>query len=125
MPHATPTDDEVDFQGWNTASREETNLMHVYGPAHLHGPQSITAPHHGRELRESPASGRPIAGDELSISDAGSKAAEAARLVDQVKHVPEVRQDRIDQIRAQIASGSYETQQKLDIAVERLLDELG
>ncbi len=99
--------------------------MQVYGPTHLHGPQSITAPHHGRGLRETPSAGRAAAGDELNISDAGSKAAEAARLVDQARHVPEVRGDRIDQIRAQIAAGSYETQQKLDIAVERLLDELG
>ncbi|MDZ7617961.1 MAG: flagellar biosynthesis anti-sigma factor FlgM [Patescibacteria group bacterium] len=65
------------------------------------------------------------AGDELSISEAGSKAAEAARLVDQVKQAPDVRQDRVDQIRAQIAAGTYETQQKLDVALERLLDELG
>lgn len=99
--------------------------MHVYGPTHLHGPQSITAPHHGRGLRETPAAGRSTPGDELNISDAGSKAAEAARLVGQARHVPEVRQERIDQIRNQIAAGSYETQQKLDVAVERLLDELG
>ncbi len=99
--------------------------MHVYGPTHLHGPQSVTAPHHGRALRESSSAGRSSAGDELNISDAGSKAAEAARLVDQVKHVPDVRQDRVDQIRAQIAAGAYETQQKLDVAMERLLDELG
>ena len=125
MPNATPRDDEVDFQGWNTASREETNLMHVYGPTHLHGPQSVTAPHHARVLRESSSSGRSSAGDELNISDAGSKAAEAARLVDQARQIPEIRQDRVDQIRAQIAAGSYETQQKFDVAVERLLDELG
>ncbi len=99
--------------------------MHVYGPTHLHGPQSVTAPHLGRELRQTPSAGRMAAGDELSISDAGSKAAEAAGLVDQAKQLPEVRQDRVDQIRAQIASGAYETQQKLDVAVERLLDELG
>lgn len=125
MSHATPKDNEVDFQGWNTASREETNLMQVYGPTHLHGPQSVTAPHHGRALRESSSDSRMSAGDELSISEAGSKAAEAARLVDQVKQAPDVRQDRVDQIRAQIAAGTYETQQKLDVALERLLDELG
>ncbi len=99
--------------------------MHVYGPTHLHGPQSVTAPHHGRELRGAPSAQGMPAGDELSISDAGSKAAEAAGLVDQVKHLPEVRQERIDQIRSQIASGTYETRQKLDLAVDRLLDELG
>ncbi len=99
--------------------------MHVYGPTHLHGPQSVTAPHHGRELRETTSAGHVPAGDELSISDAGSKAAEAANLIDQVKHLPEVRQERIDQIRAQIASGTYETPDKVEVAISRFLDELG
>ncbi len=99
--------------------------MHVYGPTHLHGPQSVTAPHHGRELRGAPSAQGMPAGDELSISDAGSKAAEAARLVDQVKHLPEVRQERIDQIRSQIAEGTYETAEKLDVAIAQFLDERG
>lgn len=99
--------------------------MHVYGPSHVHGPQSIGAPHHGRELKEPPSAAQQPAADELSISDAGNQAAEAAGLAGRVKHLPEVRQERIDEIRTQIAAGTYETQQKLDLAVERLLDELG
>ncbi len=117
--------DEVDFQGWITASHEETNLMQIYGPSHLHGPQSVTPPHHGRQRGEMPAVGRASGGDELNISDAGNQAAETARLVDHTRQLPDVRQERVDQIRAQIASGSYETAQKLDVAIERLLDELG
>ena len=50
---------------------------------------------------------------------------DAARLVEQVNQLPDVRQDRIDQIRAQIAEGTYETDEKLDVAVGRLLDEIG
>ena len=55
--------------------------------------------------------------DEVEISD-------AARLVDQARAVPEIRQDRVDAIRVQIAEGTYETPEKLDTAVERLLDEI-
>jgi hypothetical protein len=33
--------------------------------------------------------------------------------------------DRVNEIRAQIAAGTYETDEKLDIAVGRLLDEIG
>lgn len=92
--------------------------MHIYGPASLHGPQQIGAPHTSRLSKPSaPNQSGPIQ-DELQISD-------AARLLDRVGDVPEVRQDRIDQIRAEIAEGSYETQEKLDIAIERLLDEIG
>ena len=50
---------------------------------------------------------------------------DAARLVEQTRDVPELRQERIDAIRAQIAAGTYETPEKLDAAVERLLDEIG
>jgi negative regulator of flagellin synthesis FlgM len=56
--------------------------------------------------------------DEVNISD-------AARLVEQVKQAPDIRQDRVQSIRAQIASGTYETPGKLDKAVSQLLDEIG
>ncbi len=47
------------------------------------------------------------------------------RLVEQAKQAPDIRQDRVQSIRAQIASGTYETAGKLDTAVNRLLDEIG
>jgi negative regulator of flagellin synthesis FlgM len=92
--------------------------MYIYGPAHLHGPQSIGPPH---TSRLAPPEARPEAApihDELDISD-------AAQRLEQVRQLPEVRQDRVAAIRAQIAAGTYETQDKLDIAVARLLDEIG
>jgi negative regulator of flagellin synthesis FlgM len=64
-----------------------------------------------------PGSAAPIQ-DEVQLSD-------AALAVDQVRQLPDVRQDRVAQIRAQIASGTYETPEKLDVAVGRLLDEIG
>ena len=92
--------------------------MHIYGPAHLHGAQPIGAPHTSRPSKPSaPEQPGPIQ-DEVQISD-------AAQFVDQVRQMPEIRQDKIDQIRAQIAQGTYETEEKLDIAVGRLLDEIG
>lgn len=92
--------------------------MHVYGPAHLHGAQPITAPHSSRVA--SPAAASPSAPiqDELHISD-------AAQFVEQVRQMPDIRQERVDQIRSQIAAGAYETDDKLDIALGRLLDEIG
>ena len=92
--------------------------MQIHGPAHLHGPQPIGPPHSSRVSQpHSRPDSTPIS-DEVEIS-------EAARLVDQARQVPEVRQDRIDAIRTQLAQGTYETQEKLEIAVERLLDEIG
>jgi negative regulator of flagellin synthesis FlgM len=92
--------------------------MHVYGPAHLHGAQSISSPHSSR------ASGPPAAEPSRPIQDE-VQISEAAGYVDQVRQMPDIRQDRVQQIRAEIASGSYETDEKLEIALGRLLDEIG
>ena len=56
--------------------------------------------------------------DEISIS-------QEANLLSKVGDIPDIRQERVDQIRAEIASGAYETEEKIDIAVSRLLDEIG
>ncbi|MBN2291207.1 MAG: flagellar biosynthesis anti-sigma factor FlgM [Pirellulales bacterium] len=96
--------------------------MHIYGPTHLHGPQPIGPPHNNRISKpETNSSSAPI-NDELQISSA---AQEAAGMVEKVNQIPDIRQDRVDAIRAQIEAGTYETDEKIQTAVERLLDEIG
>jgi negative regulator of flagellin synthesis FlgM len=92
--------------------------MHVHGPTHIHGPQSIGPPHGMRGVPPSALPEKTSAADSVEISD-------AARMLDQARDIPEVRQDRIDAIRNEIAAGTYETEEKLNIAIERLLDEIG
>lgn len=48
-----------------------------------------------------------------------------ARLLDQLRRLPEVRTDLVEQIRRSIETGTYETPEKLDAAIERLLEDLG
>jgi negative regulator of flagellin synthesis FlgM len=92
--------------------------MQIYGPSQLHGAQSISGPHNARPAQStSSASAAPV-GDSLDISDAGQL---AGRLAD----VPEIRTDRVQQIRADILNGTYETSDKLGTALDRLLDEIG
>lgn len=96
--------------------------MQIYGPTHLHGPQPIGSPHTNRISKpETNGPSAPI-NDELQISSA---AQEAAGMVDKVNQIPDIRQDRVDAIRAQIEAGTYETDDKIQTAVERLLDEIG
>jgi negative regulator of flagellin synthesis FlgM len=38
--------------------------------------------------------------------------------------LPDTRADRVSELRAQIASGTYEAEAKLDVALGRLLDEM-
>ncbi len=92
--------------------------MHIYGPSQLHGPQSITAPHGVRPTQAASRPEAPQIADEVDISD-------AARLVDQVHEMPEMREDRVEAVRQQIADGTYETPGRLNAAIERLLDEIG
>lgn len=56
--------------------------------------------------------------DSVSLSVDGVRAAEAAATAD-------IRFDRVQAIRAAIADGSYDTPEKLDIALDRLLDSIG
>ena len=55
--------------------------------------------------------------DQLDISS-------EAKMLSQLKVVGDIRADRVADIRAQIESGVYETSEKLDVAVSRLLNEL-
>ena len=93
--------------------------MQINGPAHVNGPQQITAPHRAQNSQPTQASQSELTGvDQLDISH-------EAELISQIQDIPDIRQDRVDSIRAAIESGTYETADKLDMAVDRLLDEMG
>ena len=55
--------------------------------------------------------------DEIQISP-------EARLLDEISRSSDIHQSRIDEIRRMIASGVYETPEKLSVALNQLLDEL-
>ena len=93
--------------------------MQINGPFSVHGaqpiqPQADVAPVEQTQFAES--SIQPT--DELSLSS-------ETTMLSQVHQVPDIRMDRVAEIRAQIEAGVYETDEKLDVAVGRLLDELG
>jgi negative regulator of flagellin synthesis FlgM len=90
--------------------------MYIHGISHIHAPQPINAPH-----RLSPAQ----VGGQTSVSGVDQlDISPEADFVAQVRDLPDVRADRVAAIRAQIASGTYETAEKLDLALNRLLDEI-
>lgn len=91
--------------------------MQIHGPTHVHGSQPINSPHRVRPTQTNEAPAQSTSGvDQLDISP-------EADLVSRVREVPDIRADRVAQIRAEIESGVYETDEKLDIALDRLLDE--
>ena len=93
--------------------------MRISGPIHLHGPQGINPPHHvrGAKTTPSPAELQGVGGDQLDISPAAEAAAKAAE-------TGGIRHELVAQIKQQIADGTYETPEKLDLALNHLLDEI-
>jgi negative regulator of flagellin synthesis FlgM len=91
--------------------------MQIYGPSQIHGAQPINGPHTTRAVQPTSTAGTSSVGDHLDISEAGQI---AGRLAD----IPEIRADRVRDIRAAILNGTYETESKLGTAVDRLLDEI-
>jgi len=92
--------------------------MQIYGTATVHAPQSLSAPHRMAPAQAPSSTPSSYGVDQLDISP-------EADLVAQVHNLPDIREDRVAQIKAQIAAGTYETDAKLDVALSRLLDEIG
>ena len=95
----------------------ETTAMYIYGISQVHAAQPLAAPHRlaPAQPMASPYSAAGV--DQLDISP-------EADFVAQARELPEIREDRVAAIRAQIEAGTYETAGKLDAALSRLLDEI-
>ena len=93
--------------------------MNIQGPSPIHGTHGVKGPHSNNRSNSSQAS-KPTAGpsDEVDISPAGEAAAKAVEGGD-------IRADLVARVRSEIAAGTYETPEKLDAALEGLLNELG
>ena len=91
--------------------------MQIYGPSHVHSAQPISSPHSARSAEPTSSPSSPSIGDRLDIS-------EAWQLAGRMAEIPDIRADRVQELRAVILNGSYETDDKLNVALERLLDEI-
>ena len=47
-----------------------------------------------------------------------------ARMAAKIADLPEVRTELVERVKAELAAGIYETPEKMDIAIERLIDDL-
>ena len=92
--------------------------MQIYGTAHIHAAQPLAAPHRTPPAQAAPSTCETYGVDQLDISP-------EADFVSQVRDLPDVRTDKVAAIKAQIQAGTYDTDEKLDIALSRLLDEIG
>jgi negative regulator of flagellin synthesis FlgM len=92
--------------------------MHINGPSQVHGPQAINAPHFTQRTQGSQATSEAASTDRVEISQAAEAAMKATE-------AGGVRHELVNQIRSQIAAGTYDTPDKMNAAVDRLLDQMG
>ncbi len=92
--------------------------MDISGPNPVGGPSGIQGP---RGLRPLPPDlTTPAAGaDRVEISSVARFLGAGA-----LRNAPEIRSDRVNEIRRQIEAGSYESEEKIRVAVERFLEEI-
>ena len=91
--------------------------MQIHGPTHVHGPQSINAPHRVQAPQKAASADNATGADQLDIS-------READMVSRARELPDIRTERVAEIRAAIEAGTYETAEKIELAVGRLLDEI-
>jgi anti-sigma28 factor (negative regulator of flagellin synthesis) len=89
--------------------------MYIYGTSQIHAAQPLSAPHRLTPT-QGPRSSDFAGVDQLDISP-------EADFVAQARELPDIREDRVTSIKAQIQAGTYETSDKLDVALSRLMDE--
>jgi anti-sigma28 factor (negative regulator of flagellin synthesis) len=77
-------------------------------------PASATVP---VEVTATSTDGVTVATDQVEFS-------EQAQLLEKIQQMPAVRQDQIDAIKDAIATNSYLTDEKLSLAIDRMIDEV-
>lgn len=90
--------------------------MEVHGAGGVNGPGRIDI-HRVQAQRPAEIPVNAQIGDRAEIS-------EVARLLNKLAEVPEIRADRVQSLRELIASGNYETPERIAGTVERILEEL-
>ena len=103
-----------------TARQVGSADMEVQGPGSLQrsvpiSPVKSAGQAGGAGKPQSPASSKPT--DAVEISSAG-------QLLDKLSKSPEIRAERLAQIKASIASGAYDSEEKLEAALMNLLQSI-
>jgi len=100
--------------------------MDIFGTHIIHGSQGITAPHQaGMFKKANTTEVKPgvVSRDEVEISSKAQRMTESREVAGTMDN-SDIRLDLVNRIRAEIANGTYETPEKLEIAMERLLNRI-
>lgn len=68
------------------------------------------------QSQQSPGSYSGDDGDAVEISD-------RALILSKISQLPDIRQEKVEQLRKQLANGSYDVEGKLSVAIDKLFEE--
>ena len=98
--------------------------MQIYGPFRVSTSTSVSPSNRVQSPAKAESTAKPSA-EPVDQLDLSSSVGDVNRLQasSEIAGGGEIRIDRVAELRRQIASGAYETPEKLDIALDRILDQ--
>lgn len=63
--------------------------------------------------------------DEVEISEEARQLAEAAKIEEVVRQTPDIREERVAEVKAKLERGEYNTEEVFDTVAERIMKALG
>lgn len=91
--------------------------MKIRGPAGVGGAEPVQNPELSGRAKAVPGTSATSHVDRVEIS-------EMALFLDKISRLPDIRREKVEAVREQIARGSYETPEKMEKAMENLLKDL-
>ena len=91
--------------------------MQIQGSSHVHGPHTLKGPYSNRSNGAQPNARANATGDQFEISAAAEAAVQATETGD-------IRADLVNRVRNEIAAGTYDSPGKMEMAMERLFDDV-
>jgi len=96
--------------------------MNIYGTQFVHGAHTISGPHTTKPQPSSATQPSASAKDEVTFSNAAQRVNQSS---ENAESRGEIRFDLVNRIRSEILAGTYETPEKLDSALEKMLVSVG
>jgi negative regulator of flagellin synthesis FlgM len=103
---------------------KERSTMEIYNTQYVHGPHNLQGPHRTIPTQESSSAAARYAAlqDDIQFSDEAMRLSNIAN--DKSTSSGNIRFDLVNRIKAEIAAGTYDTPDKMDIAVDRMIGQL-
>ena len=73
----------------------------------------------------SPSTSQPVASPSVTVPQDELEISSAGKMLDRLSETPEVRAERVAQIKEAIENGAYDSDEKLEEALSRMFDSLG